>query len=169
MEEKFWDTSVRELMEIFRDSLSKLIPDLRKARLPIGIRPGVDAWDDISEMLYRHIVVEAIRSALPEEEMDGFQLPVYETEYENYANLSFIEVIPRKAVQDPVRPLAFHSFKTPEEGSSELSIVLCRIIDDRGSILDNKLAEFSFHEVNCLCCYRKSGLLQLLDGLKVVL
>lgn len=90
MQDNYWDTSITELIMIFRDSLISLIPILQRAKITVGIDQGYDAWDDISETLFNNIVVESIRWALPENEMLDFKLSRYEMTYEDYFNISFI-------------------------------------------------------------------------------
>ena len=60
MRDKSWDTSVSELLRMFRNSLLSVIPSLREAQIPIGVALGSDAWDEISEALFRHIVADGI-------------------------------------------------------------------------------------------------------------
>lgn len=168
MAERSWETSVEELVLIFRDALMKLIPELRRARIPVESVPGVDAWDEISEGLFRHIVVEAIRASLPEREMEDLRLPQYEMEYEDYREFSFIEVVPKSQPGEACR-FAFHSFAIAAQGDVDLSTVRCRAVDERGAIVDNQLLSLPVSQVHFRCCYRRPRMIIELDKLEVVL
>lgn len=166
--ERVWETSVAELVEIFRSALSTIVPQLRRARIPVGVRAGVDAWDEISESLFRHIVIEGIRSALPEREMEDFRTPQYEIDYEDYRDLSFIEAV-LVAPQKTDQRLVFHSFEIPESPSSEIENVKCRPVDERGVILGSQYVVVPIEAVAFRCAYRRPRKLKHLDKLKVVL
>jgi hypothetical protein len=166
--ERVWETSVAELVDVFRSALTAIIPELRRARIPVGVRAGVDSWDEISESLYRNIVIEGIRSALPEREMEDFRAPQYEMDYEDYRDLSFIEamlVAPQKTGQR----LVFHSFEIPNSPSSEIENVRCRAVDERGAMLRRQDVVVPIEAVTFRCVYRRPRTLKHLDKLKVVL
>ncbi len=169
MQEQFWKTSVEELITIFQGALNNLIPQLKKARIPIGIRPGVDAWDEITEALYRHIVEEAIRNALPESEMEDFRLPVYEMDYDNYWEMSYIEVIPKEGEITQGQNLVFHSFYVDDGDPPDLLMIACCVIDQAGKLMKQNRVMHQFPKVSFRCCYRKGNELQFLETLSVAL
>lgn len=163
-----WETSVTELVEIFRSTLSAIVPELRRARVPIGVRAGVDAWDEISEALYRHVVIEGIRAALPEREMEDFRVPQYEMDYEDYRDLSFIEVVPVTQKTSEQR-LVFHSFEIPDPPLSQIESLRCCIVNERSAIVEPRQVTLPIEAVTFRCAYRRPRVLKHLDKIRVVL
>lgn len=109
-----WQTSVGELLLIFREALEVLLPVLRKAKIPIGVHPGTDAWDEISETLFSQIVGEAIRWSLATDQADAFELPRYEMDYTNYRRFGGLILANNVKLTHP-RGMSyiFHSFRSP--------------------------------------------------------
>lgn len=105
-----WRTNVTELIEIFRDSLVALVPQMDRARIEWRNEAAYDDWDEIAQALFSKIVVASIRWALPEEN-SVFDLPEYNTTYDQYAGKAIIVV-----EQDTrSKVLVFHSFETEHE------------------------------------------------------
>lgn len=167
-QETHWDTSVSELMATFREILWSIVPHLETVRIPIGVYPGVDSWDEISETLFRHVVIEAIRASLPVEEMDAFRVPAYETDYENYEGMSFIEVLPKDRIT-PGNHIIFHSFLVSDSGGKQFSEVKCKLIDAEGRLVSDAVEILPFEKTEFRCYYRRGDSVRFLDRLRVIL
>lgn len=138
-------------MHVFRASLLALIPVLQQARIPVGVHPGVDAWDEISELLFHQLVEETIRHALPTEEKENFSLPTYEMDCANYHGRSFICVTPRHEGLPAGETLVFHSFDLSDGPESDLSQILCRRVDCDGQIVADDWKRLFVLEVEFSC------------------
>jgi len=84
-----WETSVTELLGIFRESLIAVVPSMELARIPWKKSSSYDDWDDVSERLYDVIVVRPL--AYAREVPKGVTLPKYDYIYSEYKN-AFIHV-----------------------------------------------------------------------------
>jgi len=86
---RVWRTSVNELIALFRDSILALLPSLQKAQIPWRDIDAYDQWDEISETLYKVLVLDAIQWALNDHEMN---VPRYGFKIDDYSSRSFIGV-----------------------------------------------------------------------------
>ncbi len=91
-----WNITVDEIVRNFHDALGFLYPCLKKVNLPVSLPDAYDSWDEITEVLYKNLVVDVMRYGLSEDQMHLFSLPVYEAFYSSYFGLSIIEVVPNK-------------------------------------------------------------------------
>lgn len=85
-----WETSVEEVMIIFRDALASLAPFLAKARISSKEGEQYDDYDAISEMLYEKIVVNSIKWSFADSQ--EIELPAYGFEFDSERHTAFIEV-----------------------------------------------------------------------------
>lgn len=143
-----WKTTINSLFDNFYRAIGSLLPYLQKAQIAYGIPEGYDAWESISENLYRHLIVEVIRSSLPNEERDYFELPRYEIMYENYREMSLIFVRCKKRFD---KPCVFRNFSFKNK---DLNGIDCVVIDNEYKplvgnngiyLLDFKDADFSLY------------------------
>jgi hypothetical protein len=165
LRDKSWDTSVSELVRIFRSSLLSVIPSLREAQIPIGVALGSDAWDEISEALFHHIVAEGIRHALPPFDMEEFRLPEYEMDYEDYSEMSVIGARQKGERGQSERRLVFHSFS-----GEALDHVLCVPVEADGSgRRDGEPVVLEWGSVDFICYQRAGSSFRVLDELRILL
>ena len=104
-----WYTTVNELILRYKEMLVALIPHLHSVHIPIGASAGSHQWDEIAEVIYKNVVVDSIRYSLNDIARETFDLAVYEMIYEDYRNISFIEIYTNNLVHEEEK-LAFHSF-----------------------------------------------------------
>ncbi len=170
MGEGSWRTSVDELVSTFRSTVRGLVPSLQQVRIPIGVRPGVDAWDDITEVLFKHFVVEPIRWSLPEAEMEGFGLPCYEMDYENYSEFRGLLRVEAPTLDGRSNGdvLVFHSFAVSSRRRDLSTVVACPVGEDwsRGGHLVE--LEYERCEFRCLV-KRLNGAVDELAAIQVSL
>jgi hypothetical protein len=101
---------------------------MERARIRWREPDAYDDWDAIAEALFKNIVVRSIEWTSPDAE--ALVVPRYNTVYEHYAAMSFIEVVTAGKRRPPY--LLFHSFastKTP------FDTVKCRAIDTTGTVI----------------------------------
>jgi hypothetical protein len=165
LRDKSWDTSVSELLRIFRNSLLSVIPSLREAQIPVGVALGSDAWDEISEVLFRHIVADGIRHALPPFDMEEFHLPEYEMDYEDYSGMSVIAVRQKGETGQNERRLVFHSFS-----GEALDHVLCVPVEADGTRRrDGEPVALEWGSVHFICYQSTGSSFRMLDELRILL
>lgn len=85
-----WETSVEEVMTIFRDALASLAPFLDKARISSKEGEQYDDYDAIAELLYEKIVINSIKWAFADSE--EIEIPAYGFEFDSERHNAFIEV-----------------------------------------------------------------------------
>lgn len=84
-----WNTTVTEVLGIFRQALAALVPMAEKARMPWRDGEAYDDWDSIAGCLYTNIVARAISCA--REGGSDIELPSYDMVYPSYKD-AFIQV-----------------------------------------------------------------------------
>ncbi len=87
-----WHTSVNELLHVFQQSLTALLPVMEKAHIAWREGDAYDDWDEISQVLYRNIVGRSLAFASSSEADLDTILPHYDGICDSYANLNRIEV-----------------------------------------------------------------------------
>lgn len=100
-----WKTSVTELFAIFRGALLAIIPWLEKAKIKWKESEAYDDWDNISESLYKNIVC----SSLTGEVASDYSIAKYNSHYEDYSSIDFIQV---KSESHSDKRLAFVAFQS---------------------------------------------------------
>ena len=88
----YWDTTVTELMSIFREAQGALVPVMERARVRWHGNT-YDDWETIAEALFDSIVVMSITNALPPADAARLQIPKLAMIYGDYSTMSFIEVL----------------------------------------------------------------------------
>jgi hypothetical protein len=101
--------TITELVMNFRDGLLGLVPCFEHVRIPWKRPEAYDEWDNCAAAIFQALVVEPLRSALPETEREGFGLPEYDMLLSTYAGLRVIEVMPAR-LDRTIR--VFHAFGT---------------------------------------------------------
>jgi hypothetical protein len=83
-----WETSVDELLALFRDAMCALIPIAERARMSWKEPDAYDDWDAICQAIYRSIVIGSIEHA----DGIGRSSPMldYDLRTSSYAKNSFI-------------------------------------------------------------------------------
>ena len=132
MTNEVWRTSIAELLTTFREALEQLLPFLKKVRIPIGIHPGTDGWDEITETLFEQMVSVAIRWSLPQDQVAEFEFPVYEMSYETYAQFDFVlEVLADQiALKPPAARWIFQAFSVGSESSTLNTLLAIPVAED---------------------------------------
>lgn len=85
-----WETSVNELMTIFKDALLALIPIMEKAHINFKEGQQYDDYDAITEVLYEQVVINSIRWSFTD--LLEIEMPSYGFEFDFEKHTAFIEV-----------------------------------------------------------------------------
>jgi hypothetical protein len=83
-----WETSVDELLGLFRDAMSALIPIAERAHMPWKEPQAYDDWDAICRAIYRSIVIGSMEHAAGIG--TSMPLPDYDLRTSSYEKSSFI-------------------------------------------------------------------------------
>lgn len=86
----YWDTTVGELVVLFRSALKALIPTLERARIPWRDGEAYDQWDEIGSVLYSRLVVEPLTCALKIAATPG--VAAYDVFRQDWRDISFVAV-----------------------------------------------------------------------------
>jgi hypothetical protein len=124
---------ITELVMNFRNGLLGLVPRFERVGIPWKQPEAYDEWDDCATAIFRALVVEPLRFALPEAEWDGFRLPAYDMLLPTYAGLRVIEVLPAQT-DHSIR--VFHRLGTV---SRPFDVVEVRTINQNGLPQSNAL------------------------------
>lgn len=118
--------TITELVMNFRDGLLGLVPCFENVGIPWKRPEAYDEWDNCAAAVFQALVVEPLRSALPETEQERFGLPGYDVLLPTYAGLRVIEVMPAH----PDRTIrVFHALGT---ASSPFDVVEVRTVYQDG-------------------------------------
>lgn len=101
--------SVTELLILFKESLSALIPWIEKVKIRWKEGEAYDDWDNIAEALYKNIVCASL---IGEVAID-YPLANYNFIYDNYSILDFIEVKSKVHTDKRMAFISFSSNKYP--------------------------------------------------------
>lgn len=123
-----WQTTVGQLIVVFRDALRALIPHVERVRIEWRDGSAYDDWDEIAQTLYEKIVVSSLLWAMPEDDRERSQLPDYSTTYASYAGKTIIAVN-RTSTEER---LVFHSFATEKDPFDKVRV--CKV-DREGHVL----------------------------------
>ena len=118
--------NITELVMNFRDGLLGLVPCFEHAGIPWKRPDAYDEWDNCAAAVFQALVVEPLRSALPETEQERFGLPEYDMLLPTYAGLRVIEVMPARP-DGTIR--VFHALGT---ASSPFDVVEVRTVYQDG-------------------------------------
>jgi len=86
--------TITDLVMNFRAGLLGLVPCFERVAIPWKRPEAYDEWDNCAAAVFQALVVEPLRSALPEAEREGFSLPAYDMLLPTYTGVSVIEVLP---------------------------------------------------------------------------
>ncbi len=138
-----WQTTVNELLRSFLQSLNSLVPTMKSARILDESLVGYDDWSRVTDVLYRVLVVEPIRSSLGDLQETRFDLPMYDTEYESYEDFSLIRVSNYDNIEqvDITHDCFFMRFLTSDKQENQFAFAETFQIDAQ-----NKLIETSFQQ-----------------------
>lgn len=116
----YWQTTVSELMLIYRDALCALVPVVERAHIGWQDHNAYDDWDNICESLYQNIVLRSLDYSI--EVGDHSPVPIYDFRFEDYRENSFIKVISKDlaGAQDN----AFIGFSTGDKPFDSVELVL---------------------------------------------
>ena len=81
-----WNTSVTELIRIFRGALLSIIPWLEKAKIKWNEGEAYDDWDNIVESLYLNLVCSTLNGEVSVEN----NIAKYNFTYSDYSTINFI-------------------------------------------------------------------------------
>lgn len=154
-----WNCTVSELLDIFRDSLVAVLPSVERAHIPWREGDEYDEWDEITQMLFRHIVVGTIEAALPEGQRR--EMPKYDFSYESYRDRN---VILAGSVEDGHLHGVFHSFST---ASPPFGLVRVQPVDEHFCALTPDLASLPYQAVEFNLGLVRAGAVLQHEGLVV--
>jgi hypothetical protein len=103
--------TVTELICNFRAGLLGLLPSIERVGIPWKRPDAYDEWDNLAAAVYHALIVEPLRSSLPESEQEHFRLPEYDLLLSSYSGRSVIEILPPGSGR-AIR--VFHAFGTAE-------------------------------------------------------
>lgn len=137
-----WQTTVDELLRSFLQALNSLIPTLQRARILDESLVGYDDWARVTDVLYRVLVVEPIRSSLGTLSEARFDLPMYDTEYESYEDFSLIRVakLENNHQVDMQRDCFFMRFLSSDMQENEFTFVETFQLDAKHQLIETSFA-----------------------------
>jgi hypothetical protein len=103
------NTSVTELLVIFRGAMLAIIPWLEKAKIKWRDDEAYDDWDNIAESLYQNIVV----SSLIGEVISEHNIAKYNFIYDNYALINHIKITVNNMPEKAYVFVALQSINSP--------------------------------------------------------
>jgi hypothetical protein len=122
---KTWETSVNEVVRIFREGLLALIPVVEKAKMPWADPHAYDDWDVIAQGLYEGIVILSLAHSI---QWDDFkEIPKFDHRISDYHDRSYI-FLAEAGEQKPF--ICFHSVKAP------FDTALVALLDKDGNVVD---------------------------------
>ena len=83
-----WETSINELISIFRGAINAILPWLEKAKIPWKEGVAYDDFDVIAESLFESIVAGSVKS---QNKYSG-KFPKYNYRYTDYSEMDYIGV-----------------------------------------------------------------------------
>ena len=124
-----WKTSVTELMDILHDGFLAMIPIMDRAHLAWKEPDNYDEWDEISETLFKRLVIETIQWAIYPKDNGKLVIPQYGFTFKEYSGYSVIESVQREMQNDWY--FVFIAYSTTE---SPLDSIECLPVDLSGGI-----------------------------------
>jgi len=167
-----WKTTVDSLVRNYLEALNALIPSMKTSRILSDQLVGLDDWTRACDMLFNLLVVEPIRSAIPPDRRQWFDLPAYDTEYESYEDFSLITVHPAGKVT-PNPPSIIDSpvllrFLPSEDTPPCLSVVETVRLDKNLSLADDSYASQAVDSARFTCLVpREDGGWERLEEIEV--
>jgi hypothetical protein len=110
-----WNTSVNDLLAIFRGALVSVIPWIEKAKIKWKTGEAYDDWDRIAKSLFDSIVCSPLTGTASSK----YTIASYDFYYENYSLMDFILV---KNKSDEGKNYAFISFQSTDSLLDSVSV-----------------------------------------------
>jgi hypothetical protein len=145
-----WETSVEEVMIIFRDALASLDPFLAKARISSKEGKQYDDYDAIAEMLYEKIVINSIKWSFADSQ--EIELPVYGFEFDSAKHTAFIEVC--LEIESDQKQYVFQNFFSEENPYDK---VVCYPFGTAQSLFSAETAYVSLKDCSFQLRYKKEN------------
>jgi hypothetical protein len=152
-----WNTSVTELIRIFRGALLSIIPWLEKAKIKWNEGEAYDDWDNIVESLYLNLVCSTLNGEVSVEN----NIAKYNFTYSDYTTINFIEV---KRKGNSEKRYIFVAFQS---GFSPLDSVKVAIIDEVNKVVGHAI--FKFDSLEFIFVKNITGNQELINSLYVTL
>jgi hypothetical protein len=136
--------SISKLMDLFRDSLMSLVPELEKAQVTWDSFDEIEEIDTICESLFNLIIFNKLDVYVSGKFEKSPKIPKYGFFIKDYADYDTIEV----TLEDSDSRFIFVMLASREEA---FDTVLCNQIDDKGHIVQRDIefkienVEFTFH------------------------
>jgi hypothetical protein len=124
--------SVKELIEIFHESLTAIIPWVEKIGMPWKEGEAYDEWDNIADALFRGIIENYMF-----EEIGDYSLVCYDSYINNYSGLCYIKAYSKIY---PDKKLVFVAFGTEAE---PMDLVKLAVISDTGQFIEHQYTTMS--------------------------
>jgi len=156
-ENKCWETTINQLLDIFRNSILSILPSIMQAHIPWKNEDAYDDWDMISETLFQTIVVNSI---LHSQNFD-LQLPKYDFHYESYKKFDYIIVENQDFDQNRK---VFISFYTKEHPFDYVKVA---ILDKNENMVGYKF--YKYKDCSFKLCHKKANKETLIEKICVEL
>lgn len=157
-----WETSVEEVMTIFRDALASLAPFLEKARISSKEGEQYDDYDAIAELLYEKIVINSIKWAFADSE--EIQIPTYGFEFDSEKHTAFIEVC--FGIESDQKQYVFQDFFSE---NSVFDTLKCYPLGKTQSLFSTETTYVSLKECSFQLRYKKENEFNSVSALTVLL
>lgn len=128
---KYWNTSILETIEIFRESLLVLVPVVERAKIPWRNPDNYDDWDEIASTLFQSIVIGSIKSSAKGRNCS--EIIGYDVRVSNYKGICFVGTPGGKY------HYAFVCFQTNKKPFDEC---LFARVDENGDVIGMVTEEF---------------------------
>lgn len=127
------EISIQELITNFRESLLATGKLLERVGIDLADNYSGDAWDDISEAFFYHLVIDPIRTGLQISQND-FLMPQYEVGNFNYSKGSYLSCSSVRLDKDA--NYAFFGFL---RRASHFDKVRCYVLDQKFQFTGEKI------------------------------
>lgn len=172
-QQEILETTVDNLVHIFRGALVSLVPWLDKVKIGWQEPNNYDDWDSIVNNLYSNIVLRSIEYSPPLPAAEETSFLEYENSDLDFTRQSFIEVVPLPShktwnesfKENPV--LVFYGFGTKDEPFDRVKFFP---INEKGENLNEEILSLPLNGVNFQFRYRESSKnLLIVENLRVEL
>jgi hypothetical protein len=129
-----WKTSVGELLQVFRTALLALLPAMEAARIPWKNGEAYDEWDEISQCLYRNVVVRSLHWRYGGDVPLDDLLPQYNMKVRSYRNFGVV-LVSGPQTNGAVVFVGLSSIDDP------FDTVDCVRVDDAGNVVSERVRQ----------------------------
>lgn len=158
-----WKTTIDEIIKNYRDALVSIIPSLKKAHITYGPDEGYDAWDNISEAIFDHLVIEVITYTFDENSRQNFKLIDNPIKFTHNNNAGFINV----KIPPPNRDNAYMAFQYFKNDRSVMDSVACLPFSNDFLLNQPDPIFVPFVEANFELIYVSNGKIKTVTGVEV--